>query len=208
MFHKASGREHGRSLIHGISQATILEWLAISFSRWSSRPRDQIRIFCVSCIAGRSLPAEPSGKLVTFCHSINTPLWIPSNYQGDVTFSVTTCCIQSALWSSARQVQLMPGHDVKKQSMVKGPGAAWNGDFRQVIKILSQWHLSRDGNEEKISQEVGSWGWVRKKSQYRDLRQKYLFYLWNRKASVRGEGKVAQSHGLCRHWKESESWHA
>ena len=31
----------------------------------------------------------------------------------------------------------MPGCDVKKQSMVKGPGAAWNGgSFRQVIKIL------------------------------------------------------------------------
>ena len=28
------------SSIHGISQARILEWLAISFSRRSSRPRD------------------------------------------------------------------------------------------------------------------------------------------------------------------------
>lgn len=31
----------------------------------------------------------------------------------------------------------MPGHDMKKQSMVKGPGTAWNGgSFRKVIKIL------------------------------------------------------------------------
>ena len=35
------------SSIHGISQARILEWVAISFSRGSSQPRDQI---CVSCI--------------------------------------------------------------------------------------------------------------------------------------------------------------
>ena len=36
--------------VHGISQATILEWLAISFSKGSSQPRDQTG---VSCIAGR-----------------------------------------------------------------------------------------------------------------------------------------------------------
>ena len=39
------------SSIHGILQARVLEWVAISFSR-GSRPRDQTR---VSCIAGRCL---------------------------------------------------------------------------------------------------------------------------------------------------------
>ena len=34
---------------HGIFQARILEWVAISSSRGSSRPRDQTRISCVSC---------------------------------------------------------------------------------------------------------------------------------------------------------------
>ena len=38
------------SSVHGILQARILEWVAISFSRGSSRPRDQTP---VSCIAGR-----------------------------------------------------------------------------------------------------------------------------------------------------------
>ena len=32
------------SSIHGIFQARILEWVAISFSRRSSRPRDQTRV--------------------------------------------------------------------------------------------------------------------------------------------------------------------
>ena len=36
--------------IHGLSQARILEWVAISSSRGSSWPRDQTQ---VSCIAGR-----------------------------------------------------------------------------------------------------------------------------------------------------------
>ena len=36
--------------VHGILQARILEWVAISFSRWSSQPRDQTQ---VSHIGGR-----------------------------------------------------------------------------------------------------------------------------------------------------------
>ena len=35
--------------VHGILQARILEWVAIPFSRGSSRPRNRTR---VSCIAG------------------------------------------------------------------------------------------------------------------------------------------------------------
>ena len=38
------------SSIHGIFKARVLEWIAISFSRGSSWPRDPTR---VSCIAGR-----------------------------------------------------------------------------------------------------------------------------------------------------------
>ena len=34
------------SSVLGISQARVLEWVAISFSRVSSRPRDQTYIFC------------------------------------------------------------------------------------------------------------------------------------------------------------------
>ena len=38
------------SSVHGILQASILEWVAISFSRRSSQPRDRTRVFH---IAGR-----------------------------------------------------------------------------------------------------------------------------------------------------------
>ena len=40
------------SSIHGILQARILEWIAISSSRGSSLFRDPTGVFCVSCIAG------------------------------------------------------------------------------------------------------------------------------------------------------------
>ena len=36
------------SSVHGISQARILEWVAISFSRGSSQPRDGTHVSCIS----------------------------------------------------------------------------------------------------------------------------------------------------------------
>ena len=42
------------SSVHGIFQARILKWVAISYCRGSSQPRDQIQVSCVSCIAGES----------------------------------------------------------------------------------------------------------------------------------------------------------
>ena len=36
------------SSVHEIFQARILEWVAISFSRESSQPRDQSRVFCTA----------------------------------------------------------------------------------------------------------------------------------------------------------------
>ena len=38
------------SSVHGIFQARILEWVAISFSRGPSQPRDGTRVSCISCI--------------------------------------------------------------------------------------------------------------------------------------------------------------
>ena len=40
--------------VHGIFQARILEWVAISFSRGPSQPRDGTRVSCISCI-GRQI---------------------------------------------------------------------------------------------------------------------------------------------------------
>ena len=46
------------SSVHGIFQARVLEWVAISFSRGSSRSRDRT---CSSCIAGGIFITEASG---------------------------------------------------------------------------------------------------------------------------------------------------
>ena len=67
------------SSVHGISQARILEWVAISFSRGSFWPRDWI---CVSCIgmgilyhwATREAPREN-----VLCLKLS-PYWITERY--------------------------------------------------------------------------------------------------------------------------------
>ena len=55
------------SSIHGIFQARILEWGAISFSRGSSWPRDWTWVSCVSCTTGRFFttvsPRKPKVKV-------------------------------------------------------------------------------------------------------------------------------------------------
>ena len=52
------------SSVHGVLQARILEWVANSFSRGSSRPRDGTHASCVSCvpcIAGGFFTTVPPG---------------------------------------------------------------------------------------------------------------------------------------------------
>ena len=45
-----------------ISQARILEWVAISPSRGYSWPRDWTHVSCISCLAGRVFTTETPGK--------------------------------------------------------------------------------------------------------------------------------------------------
>ena len=52
------------SSVHGILQARILEWVAISFSRGSSQPRDRTWI---SALQADALSSEPPGKPSLVC---------------------------------------------------------------------------------------------------------------------------------------------
>ena len=45
---------------HGISQARILEWVAISCSKGSFRPRDQTHVSCASCVGRQILYVCPT----------------------------------------------------------------------------------------------------------------------------------------------------
>ena len=80
--------------VHGISQARILEGVAISFSRWSSQPRDQAQF---SCIAGHGKyniqmvdTIYSDGKYNTHTHTHN---WI-------CTYKPKKCFMKQHSWQS------------------------------------------------------------------------------------------------------------
>ena len=58
------------SSVHGILQARILEWVAISFSRGSSQPRDQT---WSPALQADSLPLSHQGRP---CFIYNSPIWL------------------------------------------------------------------------------------------------------------------------------------
>ena len=65
------GCSPSRSSVHGIFQARILEWVAISFSRGSSWPQDRTQ---VSCIRGRLFTIWPMRETLIFIASIKNLL--------------------------------------------------------------------------------------------------------------------------------------
>ena len=85
------------SSVHGILQARILEWVAISFSRGSSCTRDRT---WVSCTAGRFFTTEPPGKPNIYkyiCKHVCTCKHICTIYtclMHTPTYTNTQICIQ------------------------------------------------------------------------------------------------------------------
>ena len=57
------------SSVHGIFQARIGEWVATSYSRGSSQPRDWTHVSCISCIASWLFTTVPSGFPHRFTHA-------------------------------------------------------------------------------------------------------------------------------------------
>ena len=68
------------AFVHGIFQARVLKWVAISFSRRSSLPRDQtnISLYLLHWQAG-SLPLVPPGKPLICTWISQTHLILRSN---------------------------------------------------------------------------------------------------------------------------------
>ena len=50
------------SSVHWIIQARVLEWVSMPFSREFSKTRNQTRVSCTSCTAGKIFTTEPQEK--------------------------------------------------------------------------------------------------------------------------------------------------
>ena len=105
--------------VHGILQATILEWVTFPFSRESFQPRDQTQ---VSCIAGRFFTSWGTRKaLFTFTFTIQHQF-------SSVQFirSVVSDSLHATPWIIARQASLSITNSEFAQTHVH-----WVGDAIQ-----------------------------------------------------------------------------
>ena len=121
------------SFIHGILQARILEWVAITFSRESSRPRDPTQ---VSCIAGRFFTVYEPPRMPN-----HTPWWKagalivpliskctflpPHFYTGDFllgnSFPLTSLILGSKIRSSLISSIRLPDSDFRNHLSPEAP---------------------------------------------------------------------------------------
>ena len=74
------------SSVHGISQARILEWVAISSSRESSNPGIESMSPAVPALAGGCFNTEPVGNLNI---KFKSPQWVRHHYLPCLTDAVT-----------------------------------------------------------------------------------------------------------------------
>ena len=94
------------SSLHGILQARVLEWVAISFSRGSSQPRDRIWVrdwtrseieHASPAFQADALTSEPPGKAPSKSMAVNlyAYLWVPKS---DISFSMILYTFEYCSW--------------------------------------------------------------------------------------------------------------
>ena len=93
---------HRAPLVHGIFQARILEWVAISFSRGSSWPRDRTRVSCVSCTDKQVLFFWQAGSLPL--HHLGSSRWA-SISKIIFTLEILNVCSYYSLMETASHVR-------------------------------------------------------------------------------------------------------
>ena len=91
------------SSVHGIFQARTLEWVAISYSRDSSWPRDQTYVFCIdrqiltTCAPGKLSPTPQKQNLsFHFLHSLGEKN-MGSKASNKYWLKSLFCCLQAVL---------------------------------------------------------------------------------------------------------------
>ena len=136
------------SSVHAISQARILDWVAISSTRGSSQPRDQTHISCVSCITGRFftwwairealyifiLPVEPDSyqpRSISWARSDSEDTW-PRHLQGPQDSSGPPVPLTVLGLTSTSESWALSPEAATHLSQRRRKGLVWSGVFPQV----------------------------------------------------------------------------
>ena len=115
------------SSVHGIFQATVLEWVAISFSRGSSQPRDQTH---VSHIVDRLFTIWATREVIIYIYNLPSSFGFPSHLGHHRVLS-SLCYIVGSLSLSVLYIVM---YICQSQS----PSSS---SFRALITILSSLHF-------------------------------------------------------------------
>ena len=118
------------SSVYGILQARILEWVAISFSRGSSQPRDWTHISYISCI-GRHVPYHSSH----LGSPINILPYVKYMASGNSLYSTEHSA--HALYHSWHFKSASSHHPVSHLIFTTNPGRRWT---KIVVLILRPEH--------------------------------------------------------------------
>ena len=86
--------------VHGTFQARILEWVAISFSRGSSQPRDWTHISCIGRWALLLLCHQGSPPYVIHLHKISIVIY-------SLGFLLRTICCECISWKDVEFHQML-----------------------------------------------------------------------------------------------------
>ena len=117
--------EPDRSSVLGISQARVLEWVAISSSRGSSQPRDWTRIFCI-------------GRKVLYCWA-TWEAHICHESESEVVQSYLTLCDPVDCSSSGSSVHgILQARILEWVAISFSRGSSWPMDRTQVSCITDQ----------------------------------------------------------------------
>ena len=125
------------SSVHGIFQARILEWVAISYSRGSSQSVIQTPISCIYCISKKILyPLAPPGKACRMKHTLGSILPGEISISSDMQMisplrqkvkSLSCVRLFATLWTAA--LQAPPSIGSSRQEYWSGLPFLSPGDF-------------------------------------------------------------------------------
>ena len=116
--------------VYGISQARVLEWVATSFSRGSSWPRDWTH---VSCLAGRFFAIVPPGKPHIYIKYIVCIIMLHTIIVNIISNSLATWCEEPTHWKR-------PWCWERLRAGGEGGDRGWNGSkLQEIVKDKAAW---------------------------------------------------------------------